>query len=125
MKRTQNYSTDYVNDNYYKTLVDVRMNCTFLLMKAQKDQDPDLQNEFIWNLKWLAFEMDPKYERREDLDKPEELENKEVENLTLNEAQKVLKSMMTLQERLGITSKARNEYEMDTIGAVDAEADKK
>lgn len=101
------------------------MNCTFLLMKAQKDQDPDLQNEFIWNLKWLAFEMDPKYERREDLDKPEELENKEVENLTLNEAQKVLKSMMTLQERLGITSKARNEYEMDTIGAVDAEADKK
>ena len=124
MKRTDNYSTDFISQDYYSYLVELRKICNYILTLAEKETDPEIQDDFFWHLKLLVREMEPKYERRQDIDKPEELK-KEVEELNLREGQSILSSVSTLQERLGITSMARNDYEMDPIGAVDAEGDRK
>jgi len=72
--------------------------------------------------------MNPKFDRREDMERPEILEARDSLDMTavgMNDCRVILRKITALQERLGITSMAKNEYAMDSIGAVDAEADKK
>lgn len=123
--RTQDYSTDYVSQNYYNHLVQLRQNANLLLTQVEAEKDPQMQKKFKWFMKLLVREMEPKYMRRTDMDKPEILENKEVEELTHKECEKVLKSICRLQEKLGITAMSTNEYRIDKTGVTDKEKGEK
>lgn len=127
MKRTENYSTDFVSRDYYSYLVQLRQRCNMLLTRLEAERDPEVQEEFKMWLTLLTREMKPKYERREDMSVPEQLQGEragKVSELSVKDCTDVLSSISTLQERLGITSMARNKYEMDSMGAVDAEAER-
>jgi len=121
MDRTDNYSTDYISTSYYQTLVDYRQQANFLLTQVESSKDVDKQQEFKWFMKLLVREMKPKYQRREDVDKPEVLSKKRVEDMSLKELRKVLENICLLQEKLGITSRAKSEYELKEKGAVKKE----
>jgi len=121
MDRSDNYSTEFISQGYYRTLVDARMMANQLLTKLEFEQDPGVQSEFKRVLSFLAKEMEPKYMRREDMEKPDELKNLDNYDLSgvgLNDCREILKSFRQLQEKLGITSMARREYELNEKGAV-------
>jgi len=127
-ERTDNYSTRFVSQGYYSYLVELRAKCNMLLTELDSSQDTDTQQEFKQMLTLLVREMNPKFDRREDMERPEILEARDTLDMTavgINDCRVILRKITALQERLGITSMAKNEYAMDTIGAVDAEADKK
>lgn len=124
MDRTDNYSTEYISSGYYTQLVEARMEANKLLTKLEFEEDPEIQSRFKRVLSFLAKEMEKKYQRREDLDKPDELsklDNYDMSQLNVNECRQVLESFRDLQEKLGITSMARNEYELSKKGAVEKE----
>ena len=123
-ERTENYSTDFVARGHYDYVVKLRMKANELLTKAEFEMDQESEEQFRKIMKVFVREMSPKYIRRKDIDRPKLLEEKRVENMSLNELETVLQDLIRLQEALGITSMAKNEYEIDTLGAVDAEADK-
>jgi len=116
MKKSENYKTDFVSRDYYSYLVELRQECNYLFISTQKENDPNIQEQFKWSLKLLVWEMKPKYLRRQDEDMPDALE-KDVQNCTMRECEIILESINRLQEKLGITSKAREEYEKDLQGA--------
>ena len=127
-ERTDNYSTRFVSQGYYSYLVELRAKCNMLLTDLDSNQDTATQKEFKQMLTLLVREMNPKFDRREDMERPEILEERDSLDMTgigMNDCRIILRKITALQERLGITSMAKNEYEMDPIGAVDAEADKK
>jgi len=122
MEETDNYSTEYISQGYYRTLVDARMMANQLLTKVEFEKDPGVQSEFKRVLSFLAKEMEPKYMRRDDMDKPEELEdldNYDLSGVGVDDCRKILESFRELQEVLGITSMARREYELNERGAKD------
>jgi len=122
MEETDNYSTEYISQGYYRTLVDARMMANQLLTKVEFEKDPGVQSEFKRVLSFLAKEMEPKYMRRGDMDKPEELEeldNYDLSGVGVDDCRKILESFRELQEVLGITSMARREYELNERGAKD------
>lgn len=123
-ERTQNYSTDFVSRDYYAYLVNLRVKANQELVAAQTRKDLERQEDFKTAMKLLVREMRPKYLRREDIERPEILDEKRVEDMSIKELDELLMNFSRLQEALGITSMARNEFEIDTMGAVDAEADK-
>jgi len=119
MDRTENYSTEYHSAGYYRTLVELRLQANKLLTKLEFDKDPSTQQEFKQVLSLLAKEMGSKYQRREDVEKPELLKEKESLNMNdvpVNKCRSLLDSFRDLQEKLGITSMAKNEYELDPKG---------
>lgn len=125
MERSENYSTRFVSQGYYSWLVELRAHCNMLLTELDSTQDLDTQKEFKKNLTLLVREMESKYQRRKDIDKPEVLDDKNDYNMSdvdLNDCREVLQSIRNLQEKLGITSMARNEYEMDEMGMTDKNA---
>jgi hypothetical protein len=90
-----------------------------MLTKLQFEQSPEVQEQFKQHLSLLAKEMSPKYQRREDVDKPDVLEDNEgvaLTDVSVKECQELLASFRDLQEKLGITSMARNEYEVSQKG---------
>lgn len=120
MKRSDNYSTRFVSQGYYSYLVELRADCNILLTDLDFDEDPKTQREFKRSLTLLVREMNPKFDRREDMDRPEELKdrgNRNMSDVSLDSCRKILRELTTLQERVGITSMAKNEYEMDEMGA--------
>ena len=120
MEETDNYSTEYISQGYYRTLVDARMMANQLLTKVEFEKDPGVQSEFKRVLSFLAKEMEPKYMRRDDMDKPEQLEeldNYDLSGVGVDDCRKILESFRELQEVLGITSMARREYELNERGA--------
>ena len=122
MEETDNYSTEYISQGYYRTLVDARMMANQLLTKVEFEKDPGVQSEFKRVLSFLAKEMEPKYMRRDDMDKPEQLEeldNYDLSGVGVDDCRKILESFRELQEVLGITSMARREYELNERGAKD------
>ena len=124
MKRTDNYSTEYISSDYYSTLVDARMHANYLLTELEFNEDPETQERFMKTMSFLTKEMEKKYQRRKDVEKPEVLEEMDtvnVQELTVNQCRTVLDTIRDLQEKLGITSMARNDYEMDEKGAVKKE----
>jgi len=124
MDRTDNYSTEYQNAEYYRRLVDLRMEANKLLTELQFDQDRDTQRRFKKVLSFLAKEMEPKYQRRTDMEKPKILERDaelDMSKVEVNQCAELLEDFRDLQEKLGITSMARNEYELDEKGAVKKE----
>lgn len=125
MDRSDNYNTDYTSHTYYRTLVEWRQKANYLLTRVEANKDPELQEEFKWFMKLLIREMKPKYMRREDVEKPDELENsdKKVEDMSLKELREVLENICILQEKLGITSRATQEWEMEEKGAENKEDD--
>jgi len=119
--KTQNYSTDYHSAGYYRTLVELRLQSNKLLTELQFDADPERQKQFKRVLSLLAKEMAPKYQRREDTEKPDALKKDvalDLSNIDVNECADLLRSFRDLQEKLGITSMASNEYKVDEKGAV-------
>ena len=121
MERSNNYSTDYISQSYYTTLVDARMMANQLLTKKEFDDDPETQNRFKRVLSFLAKEMEAKYERRDDMDKPDvlsELDHYDLSDVPSDDCRKILQSFRLLQEKLGIVSQARREYKMEQKGAV-------
>lgn len=123
-EKTQNYSTDFVSRDYYAYLVNLRVKANQELVAAQTRKDLERQEDFKTAMKLLVREMRPKYLRREDIERPEILDEKRVEDMSIKELDQLLMDFSRLQEALGITSMAKNEFEIDTMGAVDAEADK-
>ena len=122
MDETDNYSTEYISQGYYRTLVDARMMANQLLTKVEFEKDTGVQSKFKRVLSFLAKEMEPKYMRRDDMDKPEELEgldNYDLSGVGVDDCRKILESFRELQEVLGITSMARREYELNERGAKD------
>jgi len=121
MKRTDDYSTDYHSSNYYRMLVDLRMQSNKLLTELQFDEDRETQEKFKRVLSMLAKEMEPKYQRRTDVNKPqvlEEVDELDLSSVSVKKCSKLLHSFTDLQEKLGITSMAKNDYELDEKGAV-------
>jgi hypothetical protein len=121
VKRTDNYSTEYISSDYYSTLVEARMEANYLLTQLEFSEDPDIQKRFKQVMSFLTKEMLEKYQRREDVEKPDaiqEVDFIDMQELDVNDCRKVLASIRDLQEKLGITSMARNDYEMDEKGAV-------
>lgn len=121
MKQSDNYSTDYISQGYYQRLVDTRMMCNQLATRLETEQDQEVSKEFKQYMSYLAKELVPKYARREDREKPselDELEHLELTKLTVNDCRSVLQDFNELMEELGIVSKANKEYELDTKGAV-------
>lgn len=124
-ERTENYSTRFVSQGYYSYLVELRAKCNMLLTDFDSSQDPEIQDEFKQMLTLLVREMNPKFDRREDMDRPETLENRDrldMGSVGMDECREILRKVSKLQERLGITSMAKNEYEMDPMGEVDKNA---
>lgn len=124
MDRTDNYSTEYHSVGYYKTLVELRLQANKLLTELEFDSDTETQKRFKQVLSLLAKEMESKYQRRDDLEKPDELQDRDNFNMSqvsVNDARNILNSFRNLQEKLGITSMAKAEYEMDEKGAVKKE----
>jgi len=124
MKRTENYSTEYISSDYYSTLVEARMEANYLLTQLEFTQDKKIQDRFKQTMSFLTKEMEKKYQRREDVEKPEPIKNVDhinMNDLSVNDCRNVLASIRDLQEKLGITSMARNDYEMDEKGAVKKE----
>jgi len=69
----------------------------------------------------LAKELAPKYQRRDDKEKPDklkELEHLQMTKLSVNECKNLLRDFNDLMEKLGIVSKANKEYELEPKGAV-------
>lgn len=124
MKRTDNYSTEYISSDYYSTLVEARMEANYLLTQLEFSEDPDIQTRFKQVMSFLTKEMLEKYQRREDVEKPDAIQKVDfidMQELDVNDCRKILASIRDLQEKLGITSMARNDYEMDEKGAVKKE----
>lgn len=122
--KTGKYRTQYESIPYYNYLVRLRQEANLLLTEWEREQDLEKQSEFKDVMKLLIREMEPKYQRRKDIDKPEILQNwQDSETLDLNvkELRKVLYSIRDLQEKLGIVSKARQEYAVEEMGEVSAE----
>lgn len=122
-ERTQNYSTDFVSRDYYAYLVNLRVKANQELVAAQTRKDLERQEDFKTAMTLLVREMRPKYLRREDIERPKILDEKRVEDMSIKELDELLMDLSRLQEALGITSMAKNEFEIDTMGAVDAEAE--
>lgn len=121
MDRTENYSTDYISSGYYQQIVETRMICNQLLTKFETEGDEELQQKFKQHVSFLAKELVPKYQRREDKEVPEKLQEMEELDLTklqVNECRSILRDFNDLMEKLGIVSKAKNEYELEEKGAV-------
>lgn len=119
MDRSNNYSTDYISQGYYQRLVDTRMKCNQLSTKLETETDQELNLQFKQYLSFLAKELVPKYQRREDKELPKILEDKEhlqLTQLNVNECRKILRDFNDLMEKLGIVSKANQEYKMNTKG---------
>jgi len=118
-ERTDNYSTRFVSQGYYSYLVELRAKCNMLLTELDSSQDTDTQQEFKQMLTLLVREMNPKFDRREDMERPEILEDRDTLDMTavgINDCRVILRKITALQERLGITSMAKNEYAMDEMG---------
>lgn len=118
-ERTKNYSTQFVSQGYYSYLVELRAKCNMMLTELDASQDIEKQEEFKQMLTLLVREMNPKFDRREDMERPEELEDRDnlnMSNVGLDSCREILREVTTLQERLGITSMAKNEYAMDEMG---------
>lgn len=121
MRQSDNYSTDYISQGYYQRIVDTRMKCNQLSTELETETDEDVSKRFKQYLSFLAKELAPKYQRRDDKEKPEileEMENLQMTQLSVNECRVLLRDFNDLMEKLGIVSKANKEYEMDTKGAV-------
>lgn len=119
MDRSNNYSTDYISQGYYQRLVDTRMKCNQLSTKLETETDEKLNLQFKQYLSFLAKELVPKYQRREDKELPEILKDKEhlqLTQLNVNECRTILRDFNDLMEKLGIVSKANQEYKMNTKG---------
>jgi len=124
VKRTENYSTEYASVGYYKFLVNLRLEANKLLTEFEFSNQKKSQDDFKKVLSMLAKEMEPKYQRREDTEKPDVLEDRDdfdMSDVNINDCRSLLQSFRDLQEKLGITSMARNDYEMDEKGAVKKE----
>jgi len=122
--RTDNYSTDYHSAGYYQKLVELRMQANKLLTELEFSSEPDTQERFKRVLSLLAKEMEPKYQRRKDMDEPsilEENESLDMSKVDVKTCGELLRSFTDLQEKLGITSMAKNEYEVQEKGAVKKE----
>jgi hypothetical protein len=120
VEKSGDYNTDFIAGNYYQTLVDARMQANVLLTKLEAERDPQVQEEFKRVLSFLAKEMEAKYQRRENKEKPDPLENMDDYNMTdvcLDDCRDVLEDFRDLQEKLGITSMARREYQTSKKGA--------
>jgi len=125
-RKTENYSTDFIASNYYTKLVEARLKCNASLTESELNESPEAQEEFKQLLTFLVREMYPKYQRREDIDPPEVLEKHlqekdhlNVSKLTMKDCRKILRNLNDLQEKLGIVSRARSEYEVEKEGAED------
>lgn len=119
---TDNYKTEHISQDYYKYLVDLRRKCNQLHTSLRFEPDSEKQRKFKQYMTLLIKEMKPKYDRRKDMDKPEELEE-DIKTLSVDELDGLLEDISLLQERLGITSMARRQYELKAKGAVDKEND--
>jgi hypothetical protein len=120
MERSDDYETEFVSNNYYQTLVDARLEANKLLTKLEAEKDPEVQERFKRVLSFLAKEMEAKYQRRSDKDKPEILQrdNYDMTGVGLDDCREILQDFRDLQEKLGITSMARQQYQTRKKGAV-------
>jgi len=121
MERSDDYETEFVSNNYYQTLVDARLEANKMLTKLEAENDPAVQERFKRVLSFLAKEMEAKYQRRSDKEKPEILQDRDDYNMTdvgLDDCRQILQDFRDLQEKLGITSMARQQYQTSKKGAV-------
>jgi len=121
MERSDDYETEFVSNNYYQTLVDARLEANKMLTKLEAENDPAVQERFKRVLSFLAKEMEAKYQRRSDKEKPEILQrdNYDMTDVGLDDCREILQDFRDLQEKLGITSMARQQYQTSKKGAVD------
>lgn len=120
MERSEDYETEFVSNNYYQTLVDARLEANKMLTKLEAENDPAVQQRFKRVLSFLAKEMEAKYQRRSDKEKPEILQrdNYDMTDVGLDDCREILQDFRDLQEKLGITSMARQQYQTSKKGAV-------
>jgi len=120
MERSDDYETEFVSNNYYQTLVDARLEANKMLTKLEAENDPAVQERFKRVLSFLAKEMEAKYQRRSDKEKPEILQrdNYDMTDVGLDDCREILQDFRDLQEKLGITSMARQQYQTSKKGAV-------
>jgi len=120
MERSDDYETEFVSNNYYQTLVDARLEANKMLTKLEAENDPAVQERFKRVLSFLAKEMEAKYQRRSDKEKPEILQrdNYDMTDVGLDDCREILQDFRDLQEKLGITSMARQQYQTSKRGAV-------
>jgi len=121
MERSEDYETEFVSNNYYQTLVDARLEANKMLTKLEAENDPAVQERFKRVLSFLAKEMEAKYQRRTDKEKPEILQRDKYDmtDVGLDDCREILQDFRDLQEKLGITSMARQQYQTSKKGAVD------
>jgi len=120
VERSDDYETEFVSNNYYQTLVDARLEANKMLTKLEAENDPAVQQRFKRVLSFLAKEMEAKYQRRSDKEKPEILQrdNYDMTDVGLDDCREILQDFRDLQEKLGITSMARQQYQTSKKGAV-------
>lgn len=120
MERSDDYETEFVSNNYYQTLVDARLEANKMLTKLEAEKDPEVQERFKRVLSFLAKEMEAKYQRRSDKEKPEILQRDDYDmtDVGLDDCREILQDFRDLQEKLGITSMARQQYQTEKKGAV-------
>jgi len=120
VERSDDYETEFVSNNYYQTLVDARLEANKMLTKLEAENDPAVQERFKRVLSFLAKEMEAKYQRRSDKEKPEILQrdNYDMTDVGLDDCREILQDFRDLQEKLGITSMARQQYQTSKKGAV-------
>lgn len=120
MERSDDYETEFVSNNYYQTLVDARLEANKMLTKLEAENDPAVQERFKRVLSFLAKEMESKYQRRSDKEKPDILQrdNYDMTDVGLDDCREILQDFRDLQEKLGITSMARQQYQTSKKGAV-------
>lgn len=124
MDPSDNFETEFVSGEYYRTLVEAKLRGNMLLTQLETDNDQETQRQFKSVISFLSREISPKYDRREDLDRPDILEDREkydMTNVGVQKCRELLRDYSRLMEKLGIVSMARRQYEMKEKGAVKKE----
>jgi len=98
MERSDDYETEFVSNNYYQTLVDARLEANKMLTKLEAENDPAVQERFKRVLSFLAKEMEAKYQRRSDKEKPEILQrdNYDMTDVGLDDCREILQDFRVM-----------------------------